>query len=206
LPNVWLGVSTEDQERADERIPDLLASPAAVRWISAEPLLGPLDIQRFVERCHAARDGDCFAKTCPQLREGEPHRSGRHCPLDTWGDSYEDEPTPLLNWVVIGGESGPKARPMHPDWLRTIIRDCKASGTPLFFKQWGRWKPVLDRDNDDLDWQAKYTTWGRSPRHRWLNLAGGQGFHGERVHVMAAVGKNAAGFEIDGQTYREFPR
>jgi len=104
LPNVWLGVSVEDQQRADERIPDLLATPAAVRWISAEPLLGPINIIDAMW----ARDGF----------------SNIHAAID---------------WVVCGGESGAMARPMRPDWAQNLRDQCKESGTPFFFKQWGEW-------------------------------------------------------------------
>ena len=102
LPNVWLGTSVEDQRTANERIPFLLETPAAVRWISAEPLLeeievfsinGPVDV--------------------PQGMESS------------------------LHWVVAGGESGPRARTMHPDWARSLRYQCEAAGVPFFFKQWG---------------------------------------------------------------------
>ncbi|KPG20340.1 DUF5131 family protein, partial [Mycobacteroides immunogenum] len=101
LPNVWLGVSAEDQKRADLRIPALLDTPAAVRFISAEPLLGPIDLSRFVED-----DGEKFD-------------------------------LPPLSWVIVGGESGPGARPMHPDWARSLRDQCVAAGVPFLFKQWG---------------------------------------------------------------------
>ena len=145
LPNVWLGVSVEDQTRADQRVPDLLRTPAAIRFISAEPLLGPVDLQPFLERCHAHKDGDCFAPTCPQIRDGEPVKSRRHCPLDDWGD-YGDPLPPRLDWVICGGESGANARPMHPDWARALRDQCAGAGVPFFFKQWGRWQTVYDRD------------------------------------------------------------
>lgn len=104
LPNVWLGVSVEDQQRADERIPDLLDTPAVVRWISAEPLLGPINIIDAMW----ARDGF----------------SNIHATIDL---------------VVCGGESGAKARPMHPNWARNLRDQCADSGTAFFFKQWGEW-------------------------------------------------------------------
>jgi Bacteriophage protein gp37 len=103
LPNVWLGVSAEDQKRADLRIPALLDTPAAVRFVSAEPLLGPIDLSRFVED-----DGEKFD-------------------------------LPPLSWVIVGGESGPGARPMHPDWARSLRDQCVAAGVPFLFKQWGEW-------------------------------------------------------------------
>lgn len=102
LPNIWLGVSVEDQKTADERIPILLQIPAKVRWISAEPLLGKIDINSSMRK-----------------QKG-----------------YAD-----LDWVVVGGESGTKARPVNPDWIFKIRNDCKAAGVPFFFKQWGEYEP-----------------------------------------------------------------
>lgn len=107
LPNIWLGVSCEDQTRADARIPDLLATPAAVRFVSAEPLLGPVD----------------FRKWMIVGPEG--------------GLDYAFSRSQLLHWVIVGGESGKDARPMHPDWARSIRDQCRAAGVPFFFKQHG---------------------------------------------------------------------
>ena len=98
LPNVWLGVSVENQAAADERIPHLLRTPAAVRWLSVEPMLGPVKFW---------------------------------CPY----------PGPVIDWVVCGGESGAGARPMHPDWARSLRDQCVAAGVPFFFKQWGEFAP-----------------------------------------------------------------
>lgn len=109
LPNVWLGVTTENQEAADERIPLLLQTPAAVRWVSVEPLLGPISFEGM------------FANP-------SDHRDGTNA-LET------------LDWVVVGGESGPSARPMHPDWARSLRDQCNAAGVPLLFKQWGEFSP-----------------------------------------------------------------
>jgi protein gp37 len=113
LPNVWLGVSVENQAAADERIPHLLATPAAVRFLSCEPLLGPVDLRCS---CHIAQG----------YSEGA-HEAAEH--LD------------LLHWVIAGGESGPKARPMHPDWVRSLRDQCAAAGVPILFKQWGEYLP-----------------------------------------------------------------
>lgn len=122
LPNVWLGVSVEDQKRADERIPELLATPAAVRWISAEPLLGPVDVMLWLhdEGCTGFEDMDWYSCMCRDT--GGPVEVG-------------------LDWVVVGGESGPSARPMHPDWARSLRDQCQAAGVAYFFKQWGAWMP-----------------------------------------------------------------
>ena len=122
LPNVWLGVSVEDQSRADERIPDLLATPAAVRWLSCEPLLGPVDLSDWM--------------ICPNARDGlsmDPSTGEYECctQCDFTGIGL------CPDWVVAGGESGPGARPMHPDWARSLRDQCEAASVPFFFKQWG---------------------------------------------------------------------
>jgi protein gp37 len=114
LPNVWLGVSCERQEEADERIPLLLSAPAAVRFISAEPLLGPIDLTAIqYERDH-------------------------------WLDVIESREWPErfargrgLDWVIVGGESGPHARPLDPEWVRDLRDQCASAGVAFFFKQWG---------------------------------------------------------------------
>ena len=169
LSNVWLGVSVEDQTRADERIPDLLATPAAIRFISAEPLLGPVDLVQF-----ATPD------------------------FSTWLDG--------LDWVIVGGESGKGARPMHPDWACQIRDQCAVADVPFFFKQWGDWEIALDRDHDDPDWRLDYTNdYVDHGKSRWLNLEGGCGFHGERFHVMRKVGTKRAGRLIDGVEHNAMP-
>jgi protein gp37 len=175
LPNVWLGVSVEDQETADERIPILLnTSAAAVRWISAEPLLAPIDLSRngWLE----------------------------------WAIG--------LDWVVVGGESGPGARPMHPAWARSLRDQCVGAGVPFLFKQHGDCREVVP---------------GKFPTRR----AGFVALSGEHIRDVAPprldskedgekltkvlddksygwawmehVGKKAAGRELDGRTWDEYP-
>ncbi len=129
LPNVWLGVSVEDQPTADERIPVLLQTPAAVRFISAEPLLGNLALS-------------------PWLGLQCTHESS-YCEPDTGATvCRECEEQPLLDWVICGGESGPGARPMHPGWARSLRDQCVAAGVPYFFKQWGEWAPNWLNEDD----------------------------------------------------------
>ncbi|WEK42940.1 MAG: DUF5131 family protein [Candidatus Sphingomonas colombiensis] len=104
-----------------------------------------------------------------------------------------------LDWVIVGGESGREARPMHPDWARGLRDQCATAGVPFLFKQWGEWEVALDRERDDPDWRANYSNvYVDAGKTRWLNLAGGCGFHGERFHVMRRVGKKAAGRLLDG--------
>jgi protein gp37 len=115
LPNVWLGVSAEDQRRADERIPDLLKTPAAVRFVSAEPLLGPIDF--------------CNPPSVSGI--------GRYLDvLSTAGAKDSDLPN-RIDWIIVGGESGPDARPFYTGWASDIVRQCKESGVPVFVKQIG---------------------------------------------------------------------
>lgn len=116
--NVWLGVSVEDQATADERIPLLLQTPAAVRWISAEPLLGAIDLWWALTRFW------------PEMVGGFLQR-GHFSP--------GAETLLPIDWVVVGGESGTGARAMHPDWARSLRDQCAAAGVPFLFKQWGEW-------------------------------------------------------------------
>jgi protein gp37 len=106
LPNVWLGVSCEDQPRADERIPWLLQSPAAVRFVSLEPLLGPVTLKGFIET---------------RLWEFPPEKKGQM--------------THGLDWGIIGCESGPKRQPMRDVWARSLIEQFQAARRPVFMKQ-----------------------------------------------------------------------
>jgi protein gp37 len=128
LPNVWLGVSTEDQRRADERIPDLLATPAAVRWISAEPLLGPIDLTML----------HWEGLTNINVLTGA---HGLNVPLEGSGGA--------LDWVVVGGESGRGARPMDPAWARSLREQCAGAGVAFLFKQWGEWAPTGARTEEE---------------------------------------------------------
>jgi protein gp37 len=129
LPNVWLGVSVEDQQWADIRIPALLNTPAAIRWVSAEPLLGPVQLAQgyvdYLDGWDSDHDEQC-------RRDG--YCSG--CPVQV------DLPA-TIDWVVAGGESGPSSRPMHPDWARSLRDQCAAATrygpVPFLFKQWGDW-------------------------------------------------------------------
>lgn len=217
LRNVWLGVSTEDQKRADERVPELLQTPAALHFISAEPLLGPLRLDRIQE--WADRFEDCGGHPDPHW----PNDTHDWTWLNALSGRYEAEArapdkTRLgdidvgLRWtggkirlVIAGGESGPKARPMHPDWLRSLRDQCAKAGTPFFFKQWGEWVSIYDRDRDDPDWRhvPKAGDWDRK---RFLNLAGGQGFHGDKLNMMRRVGKRRAGRLLDGIEHNGMPR
>ncbi|MUV29172.1 DUF5131 family protein [Burkholderia thailandensis] len=107
------------------------------------------------------------------------------------------------DWVICGGESGPGARPLHPDWARSLRDQCAAADVPFLFKQWGEHSLAYDRDRDDPDYR-RCDRMDRLPG-RWINLAGGHGFNGERVHYAERIGKKAAGRLLDSHTYDEFP-
>lgn len=124
-PNLWLGVTVEDQRRADERIPILLDTPAAVRFISIEPMLGPVNLTM----CSIA-DG----RTIDALQSYEAIRRAD----GVWDNRPVSRPS--LDWVILGGETGPGARPMQPEWALDLYRQCKAAGVPFFFKK-AKWAP-----------------------------------------------------------------
>lgn len=108
-----------------------------------------------------------------------------------------------LDWIVVGGESQHDARPMHPDWVRSIRDQCASATVPMLFKQWGSHSYEYDRDRDDPDYRT-CDAWSRKPG-RWINLAGGHGFNGERVHYAHLVGKKRAGRTLDGVIHNGFP-
>ncbi|HKY58344.1 MAG TPA: phage Gp37/Gp68 family protein [Aeromicrobium sp.] len=163
LPNVWLGVSVENQQWANIRIPALLDTPAAVRFLSCEPLLGPVDLTQHTHDCHAY-----FS-----------HTSDQTC---ICGGNLDG-----LHWVIVGGESGRGARPMHPDWARSLRDQCTAAGVPFLFKQWGAHVTV-----------GQMTEVGSSG---W-ELRNGLGWPEE---TLVRMHKGAAGRELDGRTWDEFP-
>lgn len=132
-PNIWLGVSVEDQRRADERIPLLLETPAAVRWISAEPLLGPLDLGAY-------------------LCDGTPTRAQVNGPD---GDRYLRHGASRLDWLVVGGESGPDYRRMDVEWASDAAAQCLLAGVPVFVKQDSGAKPGKQGRLPDRLWSLK---------------------------------------------------
>lgn len=173
LPNVWLGVSVEDQARAEERIPALLDTPAAIRWVSAEPLLGPVRLDRISEFVDTF--ADCGGHPVPELSLDTQDATW----LNPFKGKWEAEARgpdgssrgPLdagllhnggrLDWVVAGGESGKGARPMHPDWARALRDQCDAAGVPFFFKQWGNYAPLRGATPPDTMFHATKKIAGR---------------------------------------------
>lgn len=179
LPNVWLGVSAEDQRRADERVPDLLATPAAVRFVSAEPLLGPIDFN---------------------LIGGEPGQ-GAFSALSV-GDRDLDPDGAHLDWIIVGGESGPGARPMHPAWARSIRDQCAAAGVAYFFKQHGDWVPATEADDGARGYMLVDDG---GDEDRLCDIRSAPVSRSFRDQTMWRVGKARAGRLLDGRTHDEMP-
>jgi protein gp37 len=178
--NVWIGTSVEDQQRADERIPALIDTPATVRFLSCEPLLGAVDLTRWLDarwRCSG----------CGEFWSG-PHQDV--CPSCA-RTGYWTGSVPRLHWVIVGGESGPAARPMHTSWPESLRVQCQDAGVPYFFKQHGAWAPVMSAEAThavELDGTV-------------VNIARGS----QCAQPIAKVGKHAAGRELDGRTWDEMP-
>ena len=159
LENLWLGVSVEDQATADARIPLLLDTPAAVRWISAEPLLGPVDLSSLAD---------------PSKVKGTIH------------------------WVVVGGESGTYARPMHPNWPASLRDQCQSVGIPFLFKQWGEWAPETVCATEKGASTALYVELDGSTRPAAF------GTRGQAVTVQKN-GKKNTGRTLYGTTWDQYP-
>ena len=156
-PNIWLGITVVNQAEADRDIPKLLAVPARVRFLSIEPMLGPVDLLPLLE-----------------------HRAEQHS--DTG-----------VHWVICGGESGPGARPMHPDWARSLRDQCKAAGVPFLFKQWGEHAPTTRTMAEVAASKQKHVVVPFS--EKWAYPAG----------IVDRVGKKAAGRLLDGVQHDGFP-
>jgi protein gp37 len=174
LPNVWIGTSISDQAGADAMIPHLLATPAAVRFVSAEPLLGPVDLAEVaIQR--------------PELRASVIWDA-----LRGWGGAPS-----RLDWVIVGGESGHGARPMHPDWARSLRDQCNAAGVAFFFKQWGEFGP-----------QERGSDWLHNPPEleqgsmvtMMPNYA-----DPDSIEIMARLGTARAGRLLDGREWNQMP-
>lgn len=179
LPNVWLGVSAEDQTTADARVPDLLATPAAVRFVSAEPLIGPIDFNDIPWPAERLRfpDTDDISDARSALRLIEGVR---------------------LDWIILGGESGPHARPMHPQWARDIRDQCAAAGVAFHFKQWGAFGPE-GLSSERWIWRLDGTC---SPDP----LPNGIGRHSSPGFLVSyRVGKKRAGRLLDGVVHNAMP-
>jgi protein gp37 len=184
IRNLWLGVTAENQEMADQRIPILLQTPAAVRFVSVEPMLEPMDLERYLW----GTVGDTA---------GYFDRNGKRRSRGAGGQMLMASPLNALHWVICGGESGPGARPMHPNWARSLGDQCHEAGVPFFFKQWGEWMAASDPSCPC-----------GPPRKDWM-WADGKPFwagDGDRgLPLFRRIGKKAAGCLLDGREWKEMP-
>lgn len=185
LPNAWLGTSVENQEAADERIPHLLNCPAAVRFLSCEPLLGPLNFRWTNYAVKAS---------------GLSYRGY----LELHGSINQYESLKGIHQVIVGGESGHKARPMHPDWARSLRDQCQKAGVDYFFKQWGTWVSEFHPEADpstmktDDSFVTHTDRYGKEvdPQEK------AEDYYGE---YMIKVGKKKAGRKLDGREWNQSP-
>jgi protein gp37 len=227
-PNVRLGTTVENQAEADRRIPHLLAVPAAVRFLSCEPLLGPMDLRKWLspwtcadcefhgceddagpDGCGQCGTRDAFPADACKVCDADDQQAKPSCPQCGSHRSFQRDHGfkfdygSRIDWVIAGGESGPGARPSHPDWFRSLRNQCQADGVAYFHKQNGEW----------LDERAA-TAAGRAPGPDMFDADGDP--KGPRWHfydpddrmggAMIRVGKRAAGRLLDGREHNEAPR
>jgi len=190
--NVAIGTTIENQQVAEERLLHLTRIPAAMRFVSCEPLLGPVDLRLFDSMVVDAR---------------EPAFGGEGYGRDGKRDN-------AIDWVIAGGESGTKARPPHPDWFRSLRDQCQEAGVPFLFKQWGEWQNGSDRDkrtifmlNDGSIYKpGDVPTAGGSCFDREIEAKHQRDWPKFKATTMARVGKKKAGRELDGEEWLEFPK
>nr|WP_294566962.1 phage Gp37/Gp68 family protein [uncultured Rhodopila sp.] len=230
-PHVWLGTTAENQEEADRRIPHLLAAPAAVRFLSVEPMLGAIDLNAI--DINGDAEMDCLRpESWQEIWDSSWSPEATGLPLEQCINDFVDEggtypPTdakpPGIDWVICGGESGPDARPMHPDWEKSIRLQCEAAGVPYFRKQWGEWAPICAMSEAQVDgcYYPAPEDFPESRRREKVESivlhADGTEFHGgdrfggqafaagSGAMTMFRLGKARAGHLLDGREHRALP-
>jgi protein gp37 len=202
-PNAWLGTSVEDQERAEERIPLLLETPAAIRWLSCEPLLGPVDLSEWL--------------VCPNWSDDIPMdmTTGLRecCAKCDFTGIAGFEGLPIVDWVVVGGESGPGARPMHPTWARSLRDQCDRAGVAFHFKQWGDWLPFNQCRGKEQREAVSRTTIESNKTGNGKQTVFGAWSNGHKIYATPGiipvqinnVGKRIAGRLLDGVQHDGYP-
>ena len=207
LPNLWLGTTVCNQQEADKNIPLLLATPAAKRFVSVEPMLGAVDLQAYT------------LPVCPTCERGVDNSNGNA--ESRWCQTCGNEQGIIgLDWVICGGETGPGARPMHPDWVRGLRDQCQLAGVPFFFKGWGEWGPTA---YNYIDQQPVFRTFGSFAHYcnkapSWMHRGdklicpdghipthGGEEGKTYPMCVVSRIGKKVAGRLLDGKTWGEVP-
>lgn len=201
FPHVWIGATIVNQAEAARDIPKLLGVPARVRFLSMEPLLGPVRL-------------DTIYNT--DFGEGQPYL---HPLIGRVSDGHGDScSAPSVDWIIVGGESGSRARPMHPDWARSLRDQCRAAGVPFLFKQWGNWRaaawfdgPDADNDSGDafVDLERTEHVFIANDGRTWDTLGGRLMYPPLPLGhwcLMVNEGKKAAGRLLDGITWEEAPQ
>ncbi|PRY35290.1 DUF5131 family protein [Umezawaea tangerina] len=189
LSNVWLGTSAEDQRSADIRVPALLGTPAAVRYLSCEPLIGPIDLAGPVVNGHRPKL-TYWLTGRPSWGPAEQEPSGVELRPLTLG--------PRIDWVIAGGESGPGARPMHPAWARSLRDQCADADVAFHFKQWGEWAPTEVAATERSAANALYIERDGATR------PAARGARSDAVTVQR-TGTKTTGRRLDGRVHDAFP-
>lgn len=230
FPNVWMGITAETQRRADERIPVLLEIPAARRFVSVEPMLGPVDLKCYLQpgrKFHmslnvkgallnkysmdALHDDDGRLMSRGEAKERLElldFQGIKYVPSDDC-DNFDPQKgclghtTPALDWVICGGETGPGARPVHPDWVRSLRDQCQMAGTPFFFKSWGDWRAF---ETPDVPINRDWVDGCFNGDVFYPGLANTDCKGSSKKILMFHVGKKAAGRLLDGRTWDDEPK
>lgn len=198
--NVWIGTSVEDQPNASRRIPHLLKIPATVRFLSMEPLLGPVDLIEF------------FIPATEKLAEMKKQYTDDllitgQAKVDM--DELRSATGNGIDWIIVGGESGHSARPMHPDWVRNIRDITKDAGIPFLFKQWGEWIPFSQTDHittNVMPLQSSYL----NPDGIFIKpvakpIKFEDTLAGQHAALVLKIGKKKSGNLLDGIQHINFP-
>jgi protein gp37 len=199
-PNVWIGATLVNQAEADRDIEKLLMTPARRRFLSIEPMLGPVDLQAWLDPT-----GMCCAQEMTSCEDCPACADWIHGPTTEYAEDGSGYSSPSIDWVIVGGESGHGARPMHPDWPRELRDQCAEYGVPFLFKQWGEWAPgencggPATRTERVAHWFAN--EWSFST----LTPSGAIGMHYDDEPTVYRIGKKTAGRHLDGRTHDEFP-
>lgn len=178
--NVWLGTTVENQAEAERRIPALLDVPAQVHFLSCEPLLGAVDME-VAWNGDIALNAKCWGE-CVWCAKG--YTPLHNCQKGKQSNELCDKGYSGIDWIIAGGESGRNARPMHPNWLRSLRDQCAAANVPFFFKQWGEWAPDPELPSELQEHYELLGQWDGTSRR---------------------VGKKAAGRKFEGKEYSQFP-
>jgi len=195
IPNLIGGVSIWDQESADRMIPILLETNLATRIVSLEPMLGPVDLSLWLPTEYYELCGANWKEERAEEEHWDPPELHRE----------------FIDGVILGGESGPGARPMHPDWARKVRDQCQAAGVPFFFKQWGEWWPNVNKGiSPDLrskigDRKLSDKEWGSINQRNEVHINGSPDDFNPSSYGIYRIGKKAAGRLLDGREWNEMP-